>query len=226
MAQHIVRAFSDELDALETDIARMGGLVEAMTLDAAAAILRRDADLAREVAERDPEVDRLEAEIERRTLRLLALRQPMAADLRQAVAGLKVIGNLERVGDLAKNIARRAVAIGELHNMNALRGLERMSGRVAGQLKRANDAYIARDVEGALRVWRSDDEIDAHYDSLFRDTVEQMARDGAAIEAGAHLLFVAKNLERIGDHATNIAEAAYYLATGEAMPGDRPKSDS
>jgi len=223
MVAHLVKSYSRDLETLLAEVGRMGGLAEGALIGALDAVVRGDARMAREVVARDAQIDAAEHAIEQSILRLLALRQPMAVDLRQVVSCLKVINNLERIGDLAKSIARRSLVIDPVMAGPALRGLERMGLLVHAQLRGALDAFAAQNVEQALHVWRADDDIDAHYASLFRELLDHMVADTSTITVGAHLLFVAKNLERVGDHATNIVEAAYYFITGEPMPGDRPK---
>ncbi|MDD3837024.1 MAG: phosphate signaling complex protein PhoU [Phenylobacterium sp.] len=226
MSEHIVKSFGEELDALAAECARMGGLAEAQAADAIAAVVKANPKLAAEVVARDARLDVLEADIERRAIRLIALRQPMANDLRRTVAAMKIASNLERCGDLAKNIAKRSLIIADAGPMPALaRPIERMGKLVLGRLKEVLDAYAGHDLERARAVWSRDDEVDEHYNSLFRELLTYMMGDPRTIEPCAHLLFVAKNLERIGDHATNIAEIVHYEITGEALNANRPKAD-
>jgi phosphate transport system protein len=178
------------------------------------------------VITRDARLDEIEVDLERRAIRLIALRQPVADDLRRTVAALKISTNLERCGDLAKNIAKRALVIAESDPVTPLtRSIERMGELVAGRLKDVLDAFAARDVDRAKAVWQRDNEVDEHYDSIFRELLTYMMADPRTITSSAHLLFVAKNLERIGDHATNIAELIHYEITGEQL-SDRPKLDA
>ena len=223
MTEHTVRAFTEELEALSSDIARMGGLAEQALTDAVTAITRRDAAIARTVIDGDVRIDDLQREIERKIMRLLALRQPMGRDLRQTVAALKLAADLERIGDLAKNIAKRALTIQEFEPIAFSRSLERMGKLAASQLKQVLDAFVTHEVDGAVSVWMQDEELDEHYDSVFRELLTYMMEDPRMIGPGAHLLFVAKNIERIGDHCTNIAEVVHYLETGEDLGSDRPK---
>jgi phosphate transport system protein len=224
--EHTVRAYDDELDALTAELSRMGGLAEVEVGDAIRAIARRDVVIAQAVIGRDARLDEIEADIERRAIRLIALRQPVADDLRRTVAALKISMNLERCGDLAKNIAKRALVIAESEPITPLtRSIERMGELVAGRLKDVLDAFAARDVDRAKSVWLRDNEVDEHYDSIFRELLTYMMGDPRTIASCAHLLFVAKNLERIGDHATNIAEIIHYEITGEQLPEQRPKLD-
>jgi phosphate transport system protein len=228
MNEHIVKSYEDELNALTAECARMGGLTEAQVSDALDAVVKRDRALAEAVMGRDTRLDQLQADIERRSIRLIALRQPMANDLRRTVAAMKIATNLERVGDLAKNIAKRTIVLTEAEPMTPLtRSIERMGKLVQGRLTSVLDAYTSSDVERALAVWSRDDEVDEHYNSLFRELLTYMMGDPRTITACAHLLFVAKNLERIGDHATNVAEIIHYEITGEEMiSADRPKFDA
>ena len=224
--EHTVRAYDEDLDAITAELARMGGLAEAAVADAVRAIGRRDVSLAETVISRDARLDGLEMEIERKAIRLIALRQPVADDLRRTVAAMKVATNLERCGDLAKNIAKRAMVLAESEPATSLTSsIERMGELVATRLKDVLDALAAREVEGAISVWTHDHEIDEHYDAIFRELLTYMMGDPRTIAACAHLLFVAKNLERIGDHATNIAEILHYEITGVELTDERPKSD-
>ncbi len=225
--EHTVRAYDEELDSLTAELSRMGGLAETEVVDSIRAISRRDVPLAQQVIGRDARLDEIEMDIERRAIRLIALRQPVAEDLRRTLAALKISANLERCGDLAKNIAKRALVIAEAEPMTPLtRSIERMGELVASRLKDVLDAFAARDVDRAKAVWQRDNEIDEHYDSIFRELLTYMMGDPRTIASSAHLLFVAKNLERIGDHATNIAEIIHYEITGEQLPDQRPKLDS
>ncbi|MFT3725812.1 MAG: phosphate signaling complex protein PhoU [Hyphomonadaceae bacterium] len=226
MTEHTVRSFSQDLEELSGDIARMGGLAEDMLSDAIQAIATRDLALAETVVARDPQIDALQVEVEKKILRLLALRQPLARDLRQTISAMKIAAELERIGDLAKNIAKRAKVVDTLEPSGPLKGVSRMGRLVGAQLKRVLDAYSALETDAANKVWSRDEEVDEHYQSLFREVLTYMMEDPRTISACAHLLFVAKNLERIGDHCTNIAEEIHFLVTGEQLPTDRPKVDA
>ena len=227
MSEHIVKAYGEELNHLSAEVARMGGLAEAEVADAIDTVTRRDLSLAQSVIERDIKLDALNAEIERKAIRMIALRQPVAQDLRRTVAAMKIASNLERIGDLAKNIAKRGAVLADSEPITPLtRSIERMGRLVATRLKEVLDAYTTADIERAFGVWSRDDEIDEHYDSLFRELLTYMMGDPRTITAGAHLLFIAKNLERIGDHATNIAEIVHYQISGEELPTERPKWDA
>ena len=224
--QHIVSSFGEELDQLRAEVVQLGGLAEALVADAVTAVARRDATLAAEVVQRDRKLDELQADIERKALRLIALRQPMAADLRQTVAALKISLSLERVGDMAKGIAKRIEVLADAEGMSKLtRSFERMGKLVQTRLKEVLDAYARSETEGLLNVWAHDDEIDDHYERMFRELLTFKMGDARMIGAGANLLFMAKNLERIGDHATNIAEMAHYEITGAEIAGERPKGE-
>ncbi|THD67160.1 phosphate signaling complex protein PhoU [Phenylobacterium sp.] len=227
MNEHIVRSYEDELNSLAAECVRMGGLTEAQVADAVSGVVKRNQELAASVVVRDDKLDEAERDIERKTIRLIALRQPVADDLRRAVAAMKVANNLERCGDLAKNIAKRTLVIIESDPLTPLtRSIERMGKLVLGRLSSVIDAYSRSDLERALAVWSQDDEVDEHYNSLFRELLTYMMGDPRTITACAHMLFVAKNLERIGDHATNIAEIVHYEITGAEMIGGRPKTDA
>jgi phosphate transport system protein len=228
MNEHIVKSYEDELNSLAAECVRMGGLAEAQVADAVNAVVRRNQDLASSVVGRDEKLDQAERDIERRTIRLIALRQPVADDLRRALAAMKVANNLERCGDLAKNIAKRTLVIVESDPLTPLtRSIERMGKLVLGRLSGVLDAYSRLDLERAVAVWTQDDEVDEHYNALFRELLTYMMGDPRTITACAHMLFVAKNLERIGDHATNIAEIVHYQITGEDMIApSRPKTDA
>jgi phosphate transport system protein len=227
MNEHIVKSFEDELNTLTAECARMGGLAEAQVADAIQAVVKRDQSLASGLVQRDEQLDVLQLDIERKAIRLIALRQPMANDLRRTVAAMKIAAELERTGDLAKNIAKRTLVIVESEPMQPLtRSLERLGKLVLARLKSVLDAYTRSDVQRAIAVWSQDDEVDEHYNSLFRELLTYMMGDPRTITACAHMLFVAKNLERIGDHATNIAEMVCYEITGEEMIQARPKTDA
>ena len=226
MTEHTVRSFSADLEDLSGDLARMGGIAEDMLSDAIQAIATRDRALADTVVARDPQIDNLQVEAEKKILRLLALRQPLARDLRQTISALKIAAELERIGDLAKNIAKRAKVLDTIEPVAALKGVARMGKLVGAQLKQVLDAYSAQEADVAGKVWARDEEVDEHYQSLFREVVTYMIEDPRTISACAHLLFVAKNLERIGDHCTNIAEEIHFLVTGEQLPTERPKVDA
>lgn len=224
-SEHIVTAFSDDLAETANLIAKMGGLTEQQLSDSTDAMVRRDTALANKVIAGDAEIDDLEQQIESHVIRILALRQPMAQDLREVIAALRIASDLERVGDLAKNMSKRTLVLNDAQPIPVIQGLGRMSRLVQMQLKLVLDAYAVRNAEKALSVWRNDNEIDEHCNSIFRELLTYMMEDPRMIGLATHLLFVAKNLERIGDHATNIAEIIHYLVTGENIIDERPKSD-
>jgi phosphate transport system protein len=224
MPQHTVKAYGDELNQLTAEVARMGGLAEAQVADAVDSVARRDVALARAVIDRDARLDAMHRDIERKAIRLIALRQPVASDLRRTLASMKLAVDLERTGDLAKNIAKRGLILAEGEPMQPLtRSIERMGKLVSMRLRDVLDAYAAAEVDRAVAVWNTDDEVDEHYNALFRELLTYMMGDPRTITAGTHLLFMAKNLERIGDHATNIAETIYYEITGQEFTGERPR---
>jgi len=227
MTEHTVKSYGEELAHLTAEVTRMGGLAEAQVADSIEAIARRDGPLAQAVVGGDGRLDALQTDIERKAFRLIALRQPMAMDLRHAVAALKISMSLERCGDMAKNIAKRALILTEADPMTALtRSIERMGRLVQSRLKDVLDAYTTSDLQRAIGVWTRDEEVDEHYNSIFRELLTYMMADPRTINACAHLLFVAKNLERIGDHATNIAEIIHFELTGEELVSQRPKLDA
>ncbi|MDP4024250.1 phosphate signaling complex protein PhoU [Methylobacterium sp. NEAU 140] len=227
MAGHIVSSYDTDLENLRRSIAEMGGVAEKMTGEATEALVRRDAALAQAVIAADKRLDTLQREIEERAVLLIARRQPLAIDLRETISAIRVSGDLERIGDLAKNVAKRVVAISDQSAAQKIvLGVRHMSDLAEAQLKDVLDAYASRDTAAAQDVWARDDEIDALYNSLFRELLTYMMEDPRNISFCTHLLFCAKNVERIGDHTTNIAETIYYLATGEALAGDRPKNDA
>lgn len=226
MAEHIVKSFHDQLEALSTGIVQMGGLCETQLGHAIDAIVKRDATLAEQVVALDAKVDVFEQSLEQQAIQLLALRQPLALDLRETLAALKISGDLERIGDLAKNVAKRAMVLSQdAADANLTQGLGRMGRLALAQVKNVLDAYAKRDANMAMTVWRRDGEIDEIYNSLFRELLTYMMEDPRKIGPSTHLLFVAKNFERIGDHATNIAETVHYTVTGKRIGDDRPKSD-
>lgn len=228
MTEHTLKAFEEELQALSVSIAQMGGLTEAQLGTALDAIVRRDMQLAERAIRSDDAIDDLEHKIEAATVRLIALHQPMAVDLREAIAAIKISIDLERIGDLAKNIAKRALVLQNDFEGAAklIQGIARMGRLAQRQLKQVLDAYANRDAGAAMDVWREDEEIDAMYNSVFRELLTYMMEDPRTIGVSTHLLFIAKNVERIGDHATNIAETVGYLVTGEWVHDERPKGDT
>jgi phosphate transport system protein len=203
----------------------MGGLAEELLAHALEAVQKRDADLAQKVVERDKTLDRMEAELEQQAIRMLLLRQPMAQDLRESIAALKIASTLERIGDLAKNIAKRSQFLSRNQPVRVAAPVVRMGRQTLAQLTEVLDAYTARDTTLAVAVWNRDIEIDEIYNSLFRELITYMMEDPRTISACSQLMFVAKNLERIGDHTTFIAEMAYYVVEGKPLGDDRPKGE-
>jgi phosphate transport system protein len=225
-AEHIVKSYDGELKRLRALISDMGGMVEHQVADACDAVVNRNAEAAIQAVAQDPKVDDAEREIEQFVIRLLALRQPVAGDLRQIVSSLKITAALERIGDYAANVAKRSVVLQQFSLPHSLSGLAHMTRLVQENLKRVIDAAGVGDADQALEAWRSDEVIDDIYNGLFRELITYMMEDPRNITPCTHLLFIAKNLERIGDHATNIAETVYYQVTGEALTTARPKGDS
>lgn len=221
--EHIVKSFDDELRHLHLIVARMGGLAEEQLANALNAIAEQDSALALTVIESDAKVDELQRDAEQQVVRLLALRQPMAIDLRGILAALKVASAIERIADYAKNVAKRAVSLAELPTVQPVYSIPRMGRAALSMLKDVLDAYNASDPEKAMDVWNRDETLDDLYTSLFRELLTYMMEDARNITPCTHILFIAKNLERIGDHCTNIAENVYFLVTGRQPGGERPK---
>ena len=226
MAEHTVRAFTEQLEALASSVAQMGGLAEAQLADSIDSIAKRDTALAERVVGADRKVDELQQQIEEQALKVLALRQPMAVDLRETLAAIKIAGELERIGDLTKNIAKRAMVLNREPPIRLAQSLARMGGQALGQLKLVLDAYSDRDADSSELVWKQDGEIDEMYNSLFRELLTYMMEDPRTIGLCTHLLFIAKNIERAGDHCTNVAEVVFHMVTGSHLAIERPKGDT
>ncbi|WP_019172942.1 phosphate signaling complex protein PhoU [Pseudaminobacter salicylatoxidans] len=225
-SHHIVRAYDDELKYLTRKIAAMGGHAERLVDQSVAALVNSDTSLARKVIEDDAILDQAQREIDDKSILIIARRQPVAADLREIIGAIRIAADLERVGDLAKNVAKRVVAVAEGRQpVSLFRGLEALAELALTQLKEVLDVYASRSVERIEFVRARDNQIDAMYTSLFRELLTYMMEDPRNITPCTHLLFCAKNIERIGDHATNIAETIFYVVTGDQMPADRPKED-
>ena len=224
--EHLVKSYDAELKRLRGMMLQMGGIVESQLTNAAAAIIERNNDAATAAVSDDAKVDALEREIEQFVIRMLALRQPMAADLRQIVSSLKITGDIERIGDYAANVAKRSIVLSQYTLPFPLAGLGHMLSLVQAQLTAIMDALDSDDADKAVEVWRADQAIDAIYNALFRELITYMMEDPRSITPCTHLLFIAKNLERVGDHATNIAETVYYAVKGESLPDTRPKGDT
>ena len=226
MTNHIVTSYDVEFAELDRMTAEMGGLAEKLLADAFAALSRRDPRLAAATAASDRDIDRLERQLQERAITMIARRQPMADDLRHILSVLKVAGDLERIGDLAKNIAKRASVLStESHPKPLMNGLGHMTELALRQLKDVLDAFITRDSAKAIAVWRSDAGLDLLYNSVFRELLTHMMEHPRNIGLCSHLLFAAKNIERIGDHTTNIAENIHFLVTGAILNDQRPKND-
>jgi phosphate transport system protein len=224
--QHIHRAFDEELRFLANRIAAMGGHAERMVDQSIVALVNSDHELARKVIADDVVLDQAQREIDDRAVVIIAKRQPVADDLREIIGAIRISADLERVGDLGKNIAKRVVAVTETRQPRSLfRGLQALADLALAQLKEVLDVYASRSVDRIGQVRDRDEQIDAMYTSLFRELLTYMMEDPRNITACTHLLFCAKNIERIGDHATNIAETVYYIVTGKQMPPERPKED-
>jgi phosphate transport system protein len=224
--QHTVRSYDDELKNLKQTVARMGALVEDQLQSAIQALVRRDSEIGHRVLQADARIDELEHQVSALAVRVLALRQPVAQDLRDVVAALKISSDLERIGDYAANIGKRVIALVQAAPFRLPAGVPRMGWLAQKIVKDVLGAYIERDPEKALAAWQSDEEVDATYSGLFRELLTHMMEDPRSIGACTHMLFIAKNIERVGDHATNIAETVYYMVVGEPLDAVRPKSDS
>jgi phosphate transport system protein len=225
-SHHIVSAYDEELKFLTRKIAAMGGHAERMVDQSIAALVSSDIALAQKVINDDAVLDEGQREIDDKAILIIAKRQPVAGDLREIIGAIRISADLERVGDLGKNVAKRVVAVAEgRHPLSLFRGLQALAELALTQLKEVLDVYASRSVERIAFMRDRDDQIDAMYTSLFRELLTYMMEDPRNITPCTHLLFCAKNIERIGDHATNIAETIYYIVTGEQMPPDRPKED-
>jgi phosphate transport system protein len=226
MTEHTIRAFDADLQALARMISEMGGLAEKQVIDAVRSLDRLDVAMARRIIADDAKINAIQHEIEEKVILTIARRQPMAADLREIVAALRISNDLERIGDLAKNIAKRvSVLDNDIPLRQVMRGVEHMADLALVALKNVLDSYIRRDVEKAVAVWRGDEEIDAVNNSLLRELLTYMIEDPRNIGICIHLMFCIKNIERMGDHATNIAENVYHMVEGKMLPDDRPKGD-
>jgi phosphate transport system protein len=225
--EHIVSSYEEELSSLNNKMAKMGGLAEEMVAQSLDALEKRNHRLAQSIIEQDDAIDALEQEIEQLVTRMIVKRQPVAYDLRQVMAPLRISTDLERIGDLAKNIAKRTIAVGsESAPKQLMLGLRHMGELVLLQLKEVLSAFIEHNADHALKVWYKDEDVDAMYNSIFRELLTYMMEDPRNIGLCTHLLFGAKNLERVGDHATNIAEIIYFLVNGMTIHDRRPKGDN
>jgi phosphate transport system protein len=224
---HTTKAFDTDLQEITRRVAEMGGLAERQIADATRALVERDTDLAEQVITTDPTIDAMQHEIEEKAILTIARRQPMAVDLREIVGAMRVCNDLERIGDHAKHIGKRVVALDlDLHPQKLIRGVEHMATLVSALLKQVLDAYASRDLASALAVWNGDEEVDSICTSLFRELLTYMMEDPRNITFCMHLMFCAKDMERIGDHATNIAETVYFMIEGRPITDQRPKGDT
>lgn len=222
---HIVQSYDEELKRLSSMILRMGGIAESQLAAAILSVARRDSELAERVVRTDMQIDQLANDVDALCTKLLALRQPMAVDLRGIVAGIKLAAEIERIGDYAKNVAKRALTLNLAPAVPAAQSVPRMGALVQRMVADVLDAYARRDLERAIDVWGRDEEVDQLHNSLFRELLTYMMEDPRTITSCAHLLFVAKNIERIGDHVTNMAENIHFLISGKRLQEDRPKGD-
>ncbi|WP_284154692.1 phosphate signaling complex protein PhoU [Algicella marina] len=225
MGPHIVKSFDDDLIAIQAKIAEMGGKAEDLLRQALEAVEKRDKALAQKVIDADKKIDALEMEIEEMATTVIALRQPMAQDLRVLISALKICSTLERIGDLAKNISKRAMMFSKAGPLTITSSIVRMGRATLAQLTEVLDAYTSRDTAKAVAVWQKDVDIDEMYNALFREVVTYMMEDSRMIGAGSQMLFIAKNLERIGDHTTHISEMIHYIVEGKPLGDDRPKGE-
>jgi phosphate transport system protein len=225
MPDHTVKAFDQELAELKRSIGDMGRLAEDQLTKALDALARRDTELAEQVIAADQAIDDLELKVEWQATQVIVKRQPMASDLRQIMVAIRIASDLERIGDLAKNVAKRTRALSDAIVPRAVTGVARMGGLALQQLSGVLDAYARDDADKAVEIWRSDEDIDNVYNSVFRELLTYMMEDPRTIGLATHLMFAAKNMERIGDHCTNIAENIYYVVHGRTLAGERPKGD-
>ena len=226
MSKHIVTAFDEDLRGISSRIAEMGGLAEEQLGTAIEALSNRDSELATEVIRSDKRLDRMEAQLEKTAVEVVALRQPMASDLREVIAALKIASALERIGDLAKNVAKRTLILNQAAPIRMTSSVARMGNQARELLAEALDAYTARDAGRSVSVWKRDVEIDEMHNSIFRELITYMMEDPRTITLCSQLLFVVKNFERIGDHTTFIAEMTYYAVEGRPLGDERPKSSN
>lgn len=224
--EHTIHAFDKEFEKLDQLIARMGGLVEEQLAAAVDALLADDADAARRVVAADAEIDDIEVAIDVEAVRMLALRQPVASDLRSVIAALKIASILERMGDYAANVAKRTTAIARTTRVETVDAIPALARLVQANTRLVLDAYLKRDADIAHLAWQKDKEIDELYSTIYRDTLSAMAGAPDRIDSGTHTLFIAKNIERIGDHATNVAEVVFFMVKGRQLPDSRPKGDT
>ena len=225
MPDHTVKAFDQELAELKRCIGDMGRLAEQQLTRALDALARRDTEFAERIIAGDQEIDDLELAVEWQATQVIVKRQPMASDLRQIMVAIRIASDLERIGDLSKNLAKRTRVLTDAIAPAAVTGVARMGNLALQQLSGVLDAYARDDADKAVEIWRSDEDIDTVYNSVFRELLTYMMEDPRTIGQATHLMFAAKNMERIGDHCTNIAENIYYVVHGRPLAGERPKGD-
>ena len=223
---HSVKSFDEQLHRLRDTLVRMGGLVESQIASSIQALVRRDPDLAMATVDGDRRIDEMERTIDELAVQMLALRQPVATDLRLIVGSIRMAADLERMADYAKIVAKRSIALSQMAPVTPAHAVPRMGRVVQEMVQQVLDAFVHRDVDKAMAVWNRDEELDAMHDSLFRELITHMMEDPRNITPSTHLLFIAKNIERIGDHATNVAEMVHYQVTGRTIAEARPKGDS
>ncbi len=227
MPEHTLKRFDEELERLSATISEMGGLTESQFADSLRALRQRDTEIAEKVIAEDPRVDALDEAVQEQTIRLLALRQPMAVDLRVILSSIKIAAALERIADYAKNTAKRSIVLNQMvPPASAVAGIDRLGRLVRTALKDVLDAFAQGDVAKAHDVWERDEEIDQVYSGLFRELLTYMLEDPRMITGCTHLMFMAKNIERAGDHVTNIAELVSFRETGHGFEEDRPKGSA
>ena len=222
---HSVKSFDEQLHRLRDSLVRMGGLVESQIAASIQALVRRDPDLAMETVDGDRRIDEMERTIDELAVQMLALRQPVATDLRLIVGSIRMAADLERMADYAKNVAKRSIALSQMAPVQPAHAVPRMGRVVQEMVQQVLDAFVHRDVDKAMAVWIRDEELDAMHDSLFRELITYMMEDPRNITPSTHLLFIAKNIERIGDHATNIAENIYFPVHAKPLVEERRKGD-
>ncbi|PCJ39251.1 MAG: phosphate transport system regulatory protein PhoU [Alphaproteobacteria bacterium] len=224
---HILSSFDEELNTLRANIVKMGILVEEQYKNALIALKEKDKELAERVRKTDRIIDQMDTEIEKQAIHMIALRSPVADDLRDIVSTIKISSGLERIGDYAKNLAKRVMVVRHKKTISVSSDLiDQMVSQIRSMITDVIDAYITRDIEKAIDVWQRDKAVDNLYNSLFRELLTYMMENPEYITPATHLLFIAKNIERAGDHATNIAELVYYINAGELLAHKRPKDDS
>ena len=223
-APHTVKSYEDELKNLNLNIVKMGALCEEALKNSIESLVEKNQSKAENVITNDEKIDKFENIIEQQVVDLIALRQPMAIDLRETVTALKISSDLERIGDLSKNISKRSLLLSEDLDKQLIQNFKLLAEKVQKQLKSVIDAYLERSAEVAINVWENDEKIDEITNDCMQNSIDFLKKDKNNLQNGTHLLFISKNLERMGDHATNIAEQVYFLVKGEYLEGDRPKS--